>query len=67
MSITPSLLNYASLLITIYYIFAMLGMEIFANVIKSEHSTNNTNDCSNDKLAGTEFARFDSLDTQKIK
>ena len=58
MNILPSLLTYASLILTIYYIFAMLGMEIFANVIKSDHSSNDTNDCSNKKLIGTEFARY---------
>ena len=57
MNITPSLLTYASLILTIYYIFAMIGMELFANVIKDEH-TNGSINCGNDNLKDKEFARL---------
>jgi two pore calcium channel protein 3 len=55
MNITPSLLTYASLILTIYYIFAMIGMEIFAGKIESNNST--TKNCANPKLIDTEFAK----------
>ena len=56
MNITPSLLTYASLIITIYYIYAMIGMEIFSNVIND--TSNVTNYCNTSKLMNTEFARY---------
>lgn len=60
MNITPSLLTYALLILTIYYIFAMIGMEIFGDIIKSQsfNPSSNISDCSNLKLIGSDFARY---------
>lgn len=55
MNITPSLVTYATLILTVYYIFAMIGMEIYSDKIKSD-----THDlyCGNSKLNNTEFAKL---------
>ena len=47
------------MLLSCYYIFIMIGMEVFGDYIKTENSNNNgTIDCSNPKLINTPFALF---------
>ena len=59
--IIPSLLTYAMLLLTVYYVFSMVGMEIFGKVITyQQYNPNSTQifDCNtNGTLKGTEFAQ----------
>ena len=52
-AIIPSFATYVTLLISIFYIFTMIGMELFQGTI---HDTNNLN-CGNPKLNNTEFAK----------
>jgi hypothetical protein len=57
--ITPSLLTYAMLLLTIYYVFSMIGMELFGNVIQTQYEKDGLDyNCFNSKLKDTDFTRF---------
>lgn len=58
--IIPSLLTYGMLLLTIYYVFSMIGMEIFGKVITYQKydSSLKSFDCNtNGKLNDTDFAK----------
>ena len=41
-----------------YFIFIMVGMEIFGDLIKTSNSANGTVDCGNPLLNGTLFAQY---------
>jgi len=58
MNITPSLMTYATLILTVYYIFAMIGMEIFGNKIMFNPNDLDFKNCSNALLIDTEFAKL---------
>jgi len=55
--ITPSLVTYGMILLTIYYIFSMVGMEIFGDAVKTQDSYASVYNCMSDKLTDTDFAR----------
>jgi hypothetical protein len=56
--VTPSLFTYGLMLLTEYYAFAMIGMEIFGDSIQTQEFVNNQSyNCYNYKLDGTEFAK----------
>ncbi len=49
------------LLLTVYYIFSMIGMEAFGNAVKFQEFKENdiSYDClTNGKLADTDFAKY---------
>ena len=61
-NLSSSIVTYGSMLLSCYYVFIMIGMEVFGDYIKTENSNNNgTIDCSNPKLINTPFAQLDYL------
>jgi hypothetical protein len=57
--ITPSLITYGMLLLTIFYIFSMIGMEIFGDVIKTQTFVNaDSYNCYNSRLKDSDFTRL---------
>jgi hypothetical protein len=57
--ITPSLLTYGMLLLTIYYIFSMIGLELFGTAIKSQDfRPGQSYNCFNSKLNESEFVKY---------
>ena len=53
------MITYGSMLLSCYYVFIMMGMEIFGDAIKTQNSqVNGTIDCSNPKLINTSFALY---------
>ena len=58
-NLSSSIVTYGSMLLSCYYIFIMIGMEVFGDYIKTENSNNNgTIDCSNPKLVNSAFALY---------
>ncbi|XP_036389111.1 two pore segment channel 3 [Megalops cyprinoides] len=59
--IGPAILTFGQLIIVVYYIFAMVGMELFKGKV-TFYATNSTNsehrDCGNPLLKGTDFAKL---------
>lgn len=55
-TIIPSLLTYAMLVLTIFYMFSMIGMEFFGKTIQSQ-SDGPVYNCQNDLLSNTDFAK----------
>lgn len=59
--IGPAILTFGQLIIVVYYIFAMVGMEIFKDKIKFYESGSSNPAaayCGNDLLKGTDFAQL---------
>ncbi|RNA14534.1 two pore calcium channel 1-like [Brachionus plicatilis] len=54
--ITPSLLTYAKLLMFIFYVFSMIGMEIFSKKINNDDIKDIN--CGSSNLNGTDFAKL---------
>ena len=57
--IAPSLLTYGLLLLTIYYVFAVIGMELFSTTIQNQDLSSNlpAYTCVNPNLQGTDFVK----------
>jgi len=53
--ILPSMATYGSILVIVYYFFAVCGMAIFAGKIRDEDDSSDSN-CGNPRLRGTAFA-----------
>ncbi|KAM6939987.1 two pore segment channel 3 [Xenentodon cancila] len=58
--IGPAILTFGQLIIVVYYIFAMVGMELFKNKIKFYEDSSDPKRmyCGNPLLAGTAFAQL---------
>ncbi|CAG5947409.1 unnamed protein product [Menidia menidia] len=58
--IGPAILTFGQLIIVVYYIFAMVGMELFKDKVKFYEDTTNPAKayCGNPLLKGTAFAQF---------
>lgn len=56
--IVPSLLTYLLLILTIFYIFSMCGLEFFGHLIKDQKSSvSQVYNCQNSFLTNTDFSR----------
>jgi hypothetical protein len=56
--ITPSLITYGMLLLTIFYIFSMIGLEIFGSAIKTQDfKPGESYNCLNSRLTDSEFVK----------
>ncbi len=55
--IIPSLFTYLLLMLSIFYMFSMVGLEIFAEVIKSQDPNESPYNCFNGYLNGSDFAK----------
>jgi hypothetical protein len=62
-AITPSLATYGSLVLSVFYVFTMIGMELFQGLINNDNNNNKENmtnilaiNCGNSKLNNTDFA-----------
>ncbi|XP_061168551.1 two pore calcium channel protein 1-like [Saccostrea echinata] len=59
-NIGPSIITYGGVIVVFYYIFAIIGMEVFQNLIHYYDYYNQTSQpfCGNAKLNGTQFYTF---------
>ena len=55
--IIPSLFTYLMLILTFFYIFSMIGLELFGNLIKDQKPFDSPYNCYNQFLNGTDFAK----------
>lgn len=56
-NLSSSIITYGLMLLSCYYVFIMVGMEIFGDYIKTQNSNESGPiDCSNPKLINTPFA-----------
>ena len=57
-NLAPAVAVYGSVLMSWYYIYVMVAMEIFGDEIKTQDFNNGTWNCYNPDLIGTPFALF---------
>ena len=69
--IIPSLITYMMLVLTVFYVFSMIGLELFGNTIKNQelHTLNTTQvsyNCHNDFITNTDFSKYLNFFVLKI-